>query len=76
MENGNIYNMLIRFFNICRQMRQAQKEYFSTRSSESLNRARGLEIEVDKMLTSLSKLITDIIISRAQQEKGEQGNLF
>ena len=32
------------------QMRSAQKEYFSTRTKDALNKAKRLELEVDKAL--------------------------
>lgn len=35
------------------QMREAQKEYFRTHSNNALQKAKGLEKEVDKVVSSL-----------------------
>lgn len=38
------------FIGVVLQMRLAQKEYFSTRSKYSLQKAKGLERRIDKQL--------------------------
>lgn len=45
MKNGRL-----RFFNLVKQMREAQKEYFKTRSMQALDNSRKLEREVDKYI--------------------------
>ena len=42
MSNGRL-----QFFNLVKAMREAQREYFSTRSHEALQKARSLERSVD-----------------------------
>jgi hypothetical protein len=42
MNNGRL-----QFFNLVKAMREAQREYFSTRSHEALTKARLLERSVD-----------------------------
>lgn len=42
MNNGRLA-----FFNLVKAMREAQREYFSTRSHEALQKARSLERSVD-----------------------------
>jgi len=42
MEEGRL-----KFFNLVKAMREAQREYFSTRSHEALQKARSLERSVD-----------------------------
>lgn len=42
MNNGRL-----QFFNLVKAMREAQREYFSTRSHEALQKARSLERSVD-----------------------------
>lgn len=42
MEDGRL-----KFFNLVKAMREAQKEYFATRSHAALTRARSLERNVD-----------------------------
>ena len=37
----------LQFFNLVKAMREAQREYFSTRSHEALQKARSLERSVD-----------------------------
>ena len=39
MNNGRL-----QFFNLVKAMREAQREYFSTRSHEALQKARSLEV--------------------------------
>lgn len=45
MNNGRL-----RFFNLVKQMHEAQKEYFKTRSMQALDNSRKLEREVDKYI--------------------------
>ena len=45
MNNGRL-----QFFNLVKQMREAQKEYFKTRSAQALDTSRRLEREVDKYI--------------------------
>lgn len=42
MSNGRL-----QFFNLVKAMREAQRDYFSTRSHEALTKARQLERQVD-----------------------------
>ncbi len=42
MNNGRL-----QFFNLVKAMREAQREYFSTRSHDALQKARQLEKQVD-----------------------------
>lgn len=44
MNNGRL-----QFFNLVKAMREAQMEYFSTRSHEALQKARSLERSVDAL---------------------------
>ena len=37
----------VQFFNLVKAMREAQKEYFATRASAALTKARQLEKQVD-----------------------------
>lgn len=42
------------FIELVREMRNAQKEYFKTRSKDSLNRSKELERKVDAELQSIN----------------------
>lgn len=42
MNNGRL-----QFFNLVKAMREAQRDYFSTRSQQALTKARQLERQVD-----------------------------
>lgn len=42
MNNGRLH-----FFNLVKAMREAQREYFSTRAHAALSKARQLERDVD-----------------------------
>lgn len=42
------------FIELVREMRNAQKEYFRTRSKDWLNRSKELEREVDAQLQSIN----------------------
>ena len=44
----------LEFYNLVKEMRQAQKEYFRTRSKDILNRSKELERKVDAELQSIN----------------------
>ena len=48
------------FFMLVSEMRQAQKEYFSTRSPGSLNRSKQLEHQVDNEIQRVNEFINTI----------------
>lgn len=41
------------FFELTREMRRAQSEYFTTRHSTALSRARKLERQLDKAISNI-----------------------
>lgn len=45
------------FFDLVSEMRKAQKEYFKTRSSESLTRSKDLERQVDKEIQRVNEIL-------------------
>lgn len=45
------------FFNLVEQMRQNQKNYFKTRSTESLRKNKELEKQVDDEIARVNKMI-------------------
>lgn len=45
------------FADLVKKMRDAQKEYFKTRSSDSLHRSKDYERKVDEVLSSREKRI-------------------
>lgn len=45
------------FFNLVKQMRQKQKDYFKTRSSESLRKSKELEKLVDDEIARVNKIL-------------------
>lgn len=45
------------FFNLVREMREAQKGYFSTRSKDLLEKSKQLEREVDREIARVDKLL-------------------
>lgn len=45
------------FFNLVEQMRQNQKDYFKTRSIESLRKSKELEKQVDDEIARVNKII-------------------
>lgn len=47
------------FAYLVKKMRDAQKEYFKTRSSDSLRRSKDLEKQVDDVLSSREKRIKE-----------------
>lgn len=51
------------FINLVEEMRSAQKEYFRTRSTTSLNRSKQLEREVDTKIKELSNKQTNLFES-------------
>ena len=46
------------FFEKVSEMRDAQKEYFSTRSSASLNKSKKLEKEIDNEILRVRKILS------------------
>lgn len=47
------------FADLVKKMRGAQKEYFKTRSSDSLQRSKDYERKVDEVLSSREKRIKE-----------------
>lgn len=47
------------FFKLVEQMRQNQKDYFKTRSAESLRRSKELEKQVDDEIARVNKIMSD-----------------
>lgn len=47
------------FFNLVEQMRQNQKDYFKTRSTEALRKSKELEKQVDDEIARVNKIISD-----------------
>ena len=47
------------FADLVKKMRDAQKEYFKTRSSDSLQRSKDYERKVDEVLLSREKRIKE-----------------
>lgn len=47
------------FFNLVEQMRKNQKDYFKTRSTESLRKSKELERLVDDEIARVNKIISD-----------------
>lgn len=45
------------FFDLVSEMRKAQKEYFKTRSPESLTRSKDLERQVDKEIQRANEIL-------------------
>lgn len=45
------------FFFVVKQMRQAQKDYFSSRSQSDFKRARALENEVDREIRRVKEVL-------------------
>ena len=46
------------FFEKVSEMRDAQKEYFKTRSSASLNKSKNLEKEIDDEILRVRKILS------------------
>lgn len=47
------------FFNLVEQMRQNQKDYFKTRSTESLRKSKELEKKVDDEIARVNKIMSE-----------------
>lgn len=45
------------FFNLVREMREAQRSYFLIRSKDLLEKSKALEREVDREITRVDKLL-------------------
>lgn len=45
------------FFNLVREMRETQKGYFLTRSTDLLDKSKALEREVDREIARVDKLL-------------------
>lgn len=45
------------FFNLVREMREAQRSYFLTRSSDLLSKSKQLEREVDREIARVDRLL-------------------
>lgn len=54
------------FIALVRSMRQAQRNYFKTRSSEALNRSKDLERKVDAALRAASEAEKPNLFSGAE----------
>ena len=47
------------FFNLVEQMRQNQKDYFKTRSTESLRKSKELEKQVDDEIARVNRIMSE-----------------
>lgn len=47
------------FFNLVREMREAQRSYFRTRSKDLLEKSKLLEREVDREIARVDKLLSE-----------------
>ena len=47
------------FFNLVEQMRLNQKDYFKTRSTESLRKSKELEKQVDDEIARVNKIMSE-----------------
>lgn len=47
------------FFDLVTEMRQNQKDYFKTRSNESLKRSKELEKQVDDEIARVNKILSE-----------------
>ena len=47
------------FFDLVSEMRKNEKDYFKTRSSESLRKSKELEKQVDDEIERVSKILSD-----------------
>lgn len=59
------------FFELVVKMREAQREYFCTRSASALGKARSLEASIDKEINRVRAIMQE----RAENEPRQQ-NLF
>lgn len=57
------------FFDKVSEMREAQKEYFKTRSSAALTRSKALEREIDNEISRVQLILKN-------RPQPVQGNLF
>ena len=48
------------FYSLVREMRNAQREYFRTRSKDSLMKSKALEKQVDEALSGQRTLFDDV----------------
>ena len=67
------------FMQLVKDMREAQKEYFSTRSKESLQRSKALERRVDEEIAAAERqdqTNDPNCIRMANGQTLRQGNLF
>ena len=67
------------FMQLVKDMREAQKEYFSTRSKESLQRSKALERRVDEEIAAAERqdqTNDPDCIRMANGQTLRQGNLF
>lgn len=67
------------FMQLVKDMREAQKEYFSTRSKESLQRSKALERRVDEEIAAAERqdqTTNPDCIRMANGQILRQGNLF
>ena len=46
------------FFNLVEEMRMQQKKYFSTRNTETLQKAKKLEWQIDEEITRVRAILT------------------
>lgn len=47
------------FFNLVREMREVQRSYFLTRSTDLLSKSKQLEKEVDREIARVDKLLSE-----------------
>ena len=57
------------FFDKVSELREAQKEYFKTRSNAALNRSKALEWEIDAEIARVNAILS-------KRHQYVQGNLF
>ena len=56
--NNNTMNAK-EFFGLVKEMRQQQKEYFKTRSSDVLKKSKALEKRVDDEISRVERILND-----------------
>lgn len=47
------------FFDLVKEMRKNQKDYFKTRSTESLRKSKELEKQVDDEIERVNRIVSD-----------------
>ena len=57
------------FFDLVAKMREAQREYFCTRSASALGKARTLEETIDREITRVRQLLQEREDNAPQQTK-------